>query len=137
MSLHFENTENFENPDPPRLSPAGLVPLGRAGCSERGPWRWLLPRNLQELGALPASPPRWGSAFGFEGTVVSSAGPGNLSLIGKEKVDSSRLLGQEIHFGYLSFQKEIAFPSQFPQPTRAATSLEIPVYDVGEIAKTE
>lgn len=81
-------------------------------------------RVSQELGAVPASPPRWGSAFGFEGTVMSSAGPGNLSLIRKEKVDSSRLPGQEIHFGYICFQKEIAFPPQFPLPTLGLLPLQ-------------
>lgn len=73
----------------------------------------------QELGAIPASAPKWGSAFDFEGTVMSSSGPGNLSLIRKEKFDSSRPPGQEIHFGYLCFQKETAFS---PPYTEAATS---------------
>lgn len=114
--------------------------LGQASCSKRGPGRQLPPmlRASQQLGAIPVSPPRWGSAFGFEGTVMSSSWPENLSLVRKEKVDSSRLPGQEIiHFGYhLDFQKDFFFPSVSPPYTRATTSLEIPAYDVGEIAKT-
>lgn len=142
VSLHSENTENWLKPRPsPSLPLTHLPGCGwdrpAAASGAQGGSRPSMPWASQQLGAIPVSPPRWGLAFGFEGMVMSSSWPENLSLVGKEKVDSSRPPGQEmIHFGYLGFQKDFFFPSVSPPYTRAVISLEIPAYDVGEIAKT-